>query len=116
MDDFYHLFFSFLFSFAGLVRVGEAHSLGKSSGTGDVCLSSLPPDLPPQRFDPLLGGVASPNFQDMFIGCPGLCPSFFLVKKFSRSKVKVEKVKNSKNLSPPTVFELGCSNFQDVFS
>ena len=70
----------------------------------------------PQRFDPLLGGVASPNFQDMFIGCPGLCPSFFLVKKFSRSKVKVEKVKNSKNLSPPTVFELGCSNFQDVFS
>ena len=102
-------------SFAGLVRVGEAHSLGKSSGTGDVC-PSLPPSLCPQRFDPLLGGVASPNFQDMFIGCPGLCPSFFLVKKFSRSKVKVEKVKNSKNLSPPTVFELGCSNFQDVFS
>ena len=77
---------------------------------------SVPPSVRPQRFDPLLGGVASPNFQDMFIGCPGLCPSFFLVKKFSRSKVKVEKVKNSKNLSPPTVFELGCSNFQDVFS
>ena len=69
-----------IFSFAGLVRVGEAHSLGKSSGTGDVCLPSRPPDLPPQRFDPLLGGVASPNFQDMFIGCPGLCPSIFLVK------------------------------------
>ena len=37
----------FLISFAGLVRVGEAHSLGKSSGTGDVCLPDLPPDLPP---------------------------------------------------------------------
>ena len=77
---------------------------------------SLCPSVPPQQFDPFLDGVASPNFQDMFIGCPRLCPSFFLVKKFSRSKVKVEKVKNSKNLSPPTVFELRCSNFQDVFS
>ena len=93
------------------MRVSEAYSLGKSSGASGVRY-----DLPPQRFDPLLGGVASPNFQDMFMGCPRLCPSFFLVKKFSRSKVKLEKVKNSKNLSPPTVFELGCSNFEDVFS
>ena len=77
---------SLIISFAGLVRVGEAHSLGKSSGTGGVFPPDLPPDLPPQRFDPLLGGVASPNFQDMFIGCPGLCPSFFFGQKIFKVK------------------------------
>ena len=35
-------------------------------------VASVPNSVRPQRFDPLLGGVASPNFQDMFIGCPGL--------------------------------------------
>ena len=101
---------------ASLVSSETAKLIRWDRVVGPVASVRCPNSVRPQRFDPLLGGVASPNFQDMFIGCPGLCPSFFLVKKFSRSKVKVEKVKNSKNLSPPTVFELGCSNFQDVFS
>ena len=86
-----------LVSFAGPFTVSEAHSLGMSSGTSDVCPHSA---RTPQRFDPLLGGVASPNFQDMFMGCPRLCPSFFGQKIFKKRPPEIYNNRPTVRLAP----------------
>ena len=67
-----------------------------------------------RRFNLLPIRVSSWNFQDIFLVCPRWCTSFFLEIGSADFFWRPKKGVLGYFGTPPSVFELECSNFQNV--